>query len=117
MTGPLQFNNCAKFIEEKGGHQYYDWYVFVDEDEDMLDSIHSVTYFLLDTFPNPVRNVVNRESAFALKSRGWGEFTIGIEVRFKDKHTQDTTYLLRLAKEWTSKCSEIEKILEPKESS
>jgi transcription initiation factor IIF auxiliary subunit len=96
----INFNNRAKYKETVRGYEYYDWDVFVDEPEDVLEKIDYVVYYLHETFPDPVRTVAETKSAFALKSRGWGEFSIKIEVHFKDGNIENTKYWLDLSKPW-----------------
>ena len=102
------FDNYARFIGEQrrfeDGRQYrwYEWEVFVNEDAAVLDAIRNVEYRLHPTFPNPNRVVGDRDTRFALRSRGWGEFPIQIRVNFKDGREELTRYELRLGKPWPS---------------
>lgn len=59
--------------------------VQLDADEEaFLDNVKKVIYYLHPTFPNPIREVVDRKSRFALKTRAWGEFNIYADVYFKN---------------------------------
>lgn len=96
----IRFNNYAKKVGEKGDHNWYQWRVFVDEEDKVLNRIEHVQYLLHQTFPNPLRISDDRKSKFALESSGWGSFTIYITVRFKDGTETDEEYFLDLKKEW-----------------
>ena len=88
----IKFSNRAKLVGKKGKYDYYDWEVYVDEDEKVLADIDHIVYFLHKTFPNPVRTISDKENSFVLKSRGWGEFEIGIQVFFNDSQHQQQSY-------------------------
>lgn len=96
----INISNRSKWVGKKGKYDYFDWEVFIQEDEERLDEIDYVIYFLHKTFPNPIRTITDRDSGFSLKSRGWGEFEIGIKVVFKDGQTEQEKYWLDLSKEW-----------------
>lgn len=96
----IKFDNRAKWVGKKGEYDYYDWEVYVDEDTETLDNIDHIVYFLHKTFPNPVRTIDDKENGFAIKSRGWGEFEIGIQVFSKEDQHQQQSYRLDLSKPW-----------------
>ena len=96
----IKLTNQAKWSRKKAEYDYYDWEVYVDEDDDILSKIDHVTYFLHKTYPNPVRTVTDSENQFKIESRGWGEFDIGVQVTFKDGQTEQSTYRLDLSKDW-----------------
>jgi transcription initiation factor IIF auxiliary subunit len=96
----IEFDNRAKWVGKKGKYDYYDWEVFVAEDKEVIEKIDHIIYFLHKTFPNPVRTISDKKNGFALKSRGWGEFEIGIQIYFKDNQTQQQVYWLNLSKSW-----------------
>jgi len=52
----------------------------------MLDDVSAVTYFLHETFKEPVRVVRDRQTSFELRTVVWGEFNIAANVLFKDGH-------------------------------
>ena len=89
-------------LEKKGDRKRYRWQVFVDDKETILDKIDSVTYVLHPTFPNPVREVSDRKSKFALETTGWGSFDIRIMIRYKDGKEEEEWYSLDLSKGWPS---------------
>jgi transcription initiation factor IIF auxiliary subunit len=97
----IKLNNRAKWSQKKGEYDYYDWELYVDEDEAELNKIDHIVYFLHKTFPNPVRTVTDAKNRFSLSSRGWGEFDIGVQVVYKDGHTDHGTYRLDLSKSWS----------------
>jgi len=96
----IRFNNYAKKIGKKGDSDWYQWRVFVDEEDKVLNRIEHVQYLLHRTFANPLRISDDRKTKFALESSGWGNFTIYITVRFKDGTEIDEEYFLDLKKEW-----------------
>ena len=95
----IHFNNYAKKIGRKENSDWYQWKVFVDEEDDVLDQIKNVQYLLHPTFPNPLRLTDDRASKFALESSGWGSFIMYITVRFKKGNEEETQYFLDLGKE------------------
>lgn len=96
----VHFNNFAQVVEKRGGQQYYRWKVFVDEPDATLDEIDRVEYSLHPTFRQPHQVRTNREDKFALETAGWGEFTMMIDVKFRDGKTEKVPYWLDLRKEW-----------------
>lgn len=92
----FKFNNTSRHAGSRGDYKWFEWEVFMDEPEEKLDKIKSVEYRLHETFPNPIRVVDNRNSKFALKSAGWGEFFILITVYLKDGTEENTKYWLKL---------------------
>lgn len=96
----IHFDNYAKKVGRRGDHDWYQWRVFVDENDNVLNKIEHVQYLLHRTFPNPLRISDDRKSKFALESSGWGSFTVYITVRFKDGTEEEERYFLDLSKEW-----------------
>lgn len=98
----FSFDNTAKLIssDRSGDQNYnsYEWIVFMNEPPDKLDLVDRVEYRLHETFANPIRVMTDRASRFALKSSGWGEFTLRIAVELKDGGVVRTTYPLDLSK-------------------
>lgn len=87
-------NNTAKYISDGR----YDWTVYILADKDTLNKISSVQYTLHPTFDPPVRTVkkLGGQYPFSISASGWGEFTIGVKVIFKDKSIASFDYQLRL---------------------
>jgi hypothetical protein len=72
---------------DKGDAQYYRVRIYLDADDPgMLDDVSAVTYFLHETFKEPVRVVRDRQTSFELRTVVWGEFNIAANVLFKDGH-------------------------------
>jgi hypothetical protein len=63
---------------------WWEWWVWVEGADEELDKIDRVIYLLDRTFPNPIREVTDRESKFRLNSGGWGVFPIIATVVRKD---------------------------------
>ena len=96
----IRFNNYAKKVGRRGEYNWFKWRLFVDEDDDVLDTIDSVRYVPHPTFPNPSRTTKQQETKFAVNSSGWGSFSVFIDVRFKDGTEYETRYYLDLSKPW-----------------
>ena len=96
----IKFDNYARLIDSRGDLDQYQWKVFVNDENSVLDSIESVTYLLHPTFINPLRIVKDRENKFELGSIGWGEFDIEITIKFKNGNETVQTYPLDLGKNW-----------------
>ena len=80
--------------ERKG---YFRWSVWVDGPPIEMHQIDEVHYFLHSTFPEPHRIRRDRSDGFKLKSAGWGEFNIVIEIHLKDKTVERHDHWLRLS--------------------
>lgn len=96
----FNFDNHARFIESRGDYAWFDWKVFMNEPEAVLRKVKAVEYRLHKTFPNPIRVVKDRNSRFALRSSGWGEFLIFITIYLEDGTEQYEKYYLDLGKPW-----------------
>jgi TIR domain/prokaryotic YEATS domain len=72
----------------------YEWSIFLDADEAILEQIDAVHYKLHETFNPPQRIVRDRQSQFRLTMQGWGTFEIPISLVFKDGSTVETSYHL-----------------------
>jgi len=96
----VKMDNRARPLEKEGKDNYFEWEVYIDESDAVLDRIDHVIYGLHETFPEPIRTVANREEKFALRSRGWGEFILGVVVVYKDSTTDSQSYRLDLSKAW-----------------
>lgn len=67
--------------------------VIVDADSaSILDKVERVVYQLHPTFTDPVRQVTNRKSKFAMRTRAWGQFNLKADVYFKDQPMPLTLY-------------------------
>jgi hypothetical protein len=71
-------------IVDSDGHARRDIQVVLDGDsEDILDEVERVMYHLHPSFPNPDRDVADRQSSFKLIARAWGEFNLSADAYFK----------------------------------
>ena len=75
---------------------YYNWEIHLDELEDILDTIESVTYHLHPTFTARVRKVKDRSTKFQLTNRGWGSFNVKVEIALKNKRIVTKYHFLDL---------------------
>ena len=75
---------------------YWDWKIWLIASEDILNKIKVVRYGLHPTFPNPIRIIDDPSDGFSLKSSGWGEFNVKIEIIFNEGNNLKTTHWLTL---------------------
>ena len=73
----------------------YYWEIFLMP-KDALSQVDSVTYTLHETFPDPVRPVTDRESGFKLRSKGWGEFQVKVEIYLENREKLTKYHWLEL---------------------
>ena len=104
MTTPpveeIRFNNFARYVGVRHGQDWYEWAVYVDEPDNVLQQINAVEYLLHRSFPNPLRRRTDPTNHFFLEASGWGEFPIRITVFFKSGSRLETVYSLNLSKPW-----------------
>ena len=91
----VRINNYSRLIPAKGKRSYYNWRVFVD-DPVALETIERVEYFLHPSFPEPYHVRNDKVNKFALENQGWGEFDLGIWVKFKNDEEELVHYHLVL---------------------
>jgi transcription initiation factor IIF auxiliary subunit len=94
----IKINNYAEKIETRNVqgrvYNWYRWMIFIDETEEVLDTIDAVDYLLHQTFSNPQVNVTDRSKKFAFETQGWGTFRVYITVYFKSGEVEETEYVL-----------------------
>ena len=90
----LYLENTAKYV----GSGSYEWKIFIVAEDSILDQIDHVVYTLHPTYPNPIQKVRDRETEFAFKGKGWGEFNISAEVVFKNGKKIRLNHWLELKK-------------------
>lgn len=100
MNMEFKFNNYSRHVESRGKYKWFEWKVFMDEPAEKLDKVRNVEYRLHETFPNPICIIEDRNSQFALRSAGWGEFWIFITIYLEDGTEEHTRYYLNLGKPW-----------------
>ena len=74
----------------------FEWKVSVVANGSTLDSIRAVEYILHPSFSNPVVLVTNRQTNFALKANGWGEFYIYAKILYRDGRVERKKHWLIL---------------------
>jgi len=99
----LKFNNYARDAGEINGQKYYEWRVFVDEPDSVLQNVKEVQYVLHPTFPQPFQVSKDVASQFELVTSGWGQFTILITVVYQDGSREKSSYYLDLSKGWPAR--------------
>ena len=81
---------------------YYDWSIWIEEEETILRSIESVTYYLHETFPTPIREISNAKTKFKLKTAGWGTFEIRLSIKLIDGQIINQNHYLILEENYNS---------------
>ncbi|MBI3694676.1 MAG: hypothetical protein HY238_07525 [Acidobacteria bacterium] len=79
---------------------WWEWTIFIQGPNEVLNQVQCVEYTLHPTFSVPVRSVCERgqsPQAFALQSSGWGTFTVGIQVFFRDGRRQRLEHHLKFS--------------------
>lgn len=62
------------------GEGRWDWAVWIDSASEHFDEIESVTWYLHETFPNPLRWVDTPNNGFRLEESSWGSFTLRLTM-------------------------------------
>lgn len=76
----IRLRNTWEYV----GDDWWKWGAFLDDGgSGALKEVDSVTYFLHETFRDPVRNVKNPKSGFLMSTEGWGTFELRAVVRLK----------------------------------
>ena len=96
----VNFDNYARKVGKRGDRDWYEWKVFVSDDDSTMNSIDHVEYLLHPTFPNPRTVKIDRISKFALCGSGWGQFNIIVTVHFTNGKQEESSYFLSFEKEW-----------------
>lgn len=82
--GALRTRNTS----QQAGNGRWNWEIFIEGDKAALDEVRCVKYTLHPTFPEPIQTVCARGAeagrGFALTQNGWGTFTVGVEITFRD---------------------------------
>lgn len=78
------------------GGEWWKWSVWLEGSAKELAAIDHVVYTLHPTFPDPVRTVKNRRTAFKLESSGWGEFEIYLQIAHRDGKVRKRRHWLTL---------------------
>lgn len=89
----VSLNNTSTYNKSS---ERFEWKVFVVANGSTLDSIRAVEYTLHPSFPNPVVLVTNRQTNFALKANGWGEFYIYAKILYRDGRVERKKHWLIL---------------------
>jgi transcription initiation factor IIF auxiliary subunit len=92
----LIFNNYSRYMRTTQDHKIFALCVFLRGDENLMNSIRMVEYVLHPTFPNPVREITDREHCFVLQTEAWGIFNMQINVYFEDGRREDVDYQVKL---------------------
>jgi hypothetical protein len=70
---------------DQGELRYYRVRIYLDaNDPTVLDDVSEVTYYLHESFRQPVRIVRDRQTSFELRTEVWGEFNVAAAVGFRN---------------------------------
>jgi hypothetical protein len=70
---------------DRQGRAFYTIQVRLEADSpELMQRVLKVVYHLHPTFPNPDREVSDRQSSFELLTAGWGQFNLSADVYFDD---------------------------------
>ncbi len=73
-------NNSYPMKDREG---WYNWEIHI-EPEIVYPYIQYVEYTLDATFKDPIRKIRKMQGGFMLKSSGWGEFKIKVQIALND---------------------------------
>lgn len=77
----------------------WQWQAWIDAQDSELDQVKEVTWYLHETFPNPIIKKVDRKSQFKIKQVGWGIFLLYADVNLKNGETIALTHQLSFSTE------------------
>jgi len=86
-----QIKNTSSFVRRG----VYNWKIYIDAPQSVLDAISYVEYTLHPTFRPPVVRG-NAGSQFSYSSSGWGEFNIKVKVVYRNNVVQSFEHWLDL---------------------
>lgn len=96
------------------GNSKWSWTIFLIGPKGVLDTVGYVEYTLHPTFPNPVQRedrTTDPRYPFGLTATGWGTFTVGIKVVFKNGQVRELTHMLQFVSAAQSSCGPPIKLL------
>lgn len=78
----------------KNGKEQYNIKIWIDGENEELDNIEHVEYFLHPTFKKPIKESNIRDNNFSISIWTWGMFQIKVTIFFKDGTTKILKYFL-----------------------
>src|SRR5258706_72858 len=93
---PQQSLGIGRHAAVDGGHDRWEWAVWIDATSEELQQVESVVYTLHPTFSDPVRVVKDRATKYRLKESGWGEFELRASVHRKGGRMVNLKHWLEL---------------------
>ncbi|MBT1696817.1 hypothetical protein KK083_08035 [Fulvivirgaceae bacterium PWU4] len=85
--------NDSKYI----GKKKFNWRIYVDAPQPVLNSIRCVQYTLHKTFKEPIQNKCNAAATqFGYSAIGWGEFSVKVKVTYLDNREEYFEHWLKL---------------------
>jgi tetratricopeptide (TPR) repeat protein len=90
----IKITNTFKQDISKQG--WFDWDIFIDAPDDIINTIDSVTYRLHPTFRDRIRTVREKKDNFKLHGRGWGEFSVEVDIQLSNGNKIKKYHWLKL---------------------
>jgi transcription initiation factor IIF auxiliary subunit len=99
ILGAIPLNSLAQLTVSNtstyAGSGSWNWKIYIEADQRTQRQINCVEYHLHPTFTNPVQKICDKQDTkFALSARGWGTFTVGVQIFYKDGRTENLEHLL-----------------------
>jgi formylglycine-generating enzyme required for sulfatase activity len=91
MSTEFKFANYSEQVGEGKNFAWFEWEIFMAETPTNLSKVNSVKYTLPKSFPDHIRLIKDRDSRFALRGTGTGEFKISITLYFSDGSAEEST--------------------------
>ena len=74
-------NTSQEAPESRPGRRWYNWSIHIEtKPENAIEVIKKVIYHLHPSFRDKEVHIDNRASGFKLDGKGWGEFTITLDL-------------------------------------
>lgn len=92
----ISFKESCKFNGTyENGVPLYKWSVWLDCNQEIIDKVDKITYYLHETFPNFIQSIRNKSDNFKITRLGWGAFTIRAQIVFIDNSEKLHNYRLK----------------------
>jgi transcription initiation factor IIF auxiliary subunit len=75
---------------------WWEWSIWLDGPPEEMAEVAKVVYTLHPSFVDPVHEIKTRSNGFKLKSMGWGEFHVHLEIHTKDGKVKKRKHWLTL---------------------
>jgi len=82
----------------ENGVPMYKWSIWLDCNQEVIEKVDKITYYLHETFPNSIQSIRNKSENFKITRLGWGVFTIRAKIVFIDNSEKFHYYRLKFEK-------------------